>query len=203
MPHPKLQLMTRALDMNIRVYSCILACLTLGFISAGTLWASDINSSIQQAQQQLNIAIQEAEISLQSHQPGSGHTKQHMQQVINVLEGPNGEHFNAKSGNTGDGDGVIRILESTGDHLKSGEGSSDLQQALEQTLMWIHEAIHHATQSVQGKGVMETHKQAGLAVGLLLAAAGQPNSESPITGGLSYAAKRWAGSERVGKTGSR
>lgn len=190
MQHPKLQMRSNAFDRDRRVCAAILACLACALMSVGTLWAGDVNSSIQQAPRELNIAIQEAEVSLQPHEPGSGHTKQHMQQVINVLEGPKGKHFNAKAGNPGSGDGVIIVLESARKHLKSGEGSSDLQQALEQTVMLIQEGIQHARRSVQGKGVQETHRQAGLAAGLLVAAAGRPDGESPVTGGLAYAAKK-------------
>lgn len=196
MPQSFLYRMTRSLfgirgAMAVAGAMCLVVTLTpTGMLWAGEmLWAGDVGSIVQQAQQQLTIAIQQAEASLQPHQPGSGHTKQHMQQVINVLEGRNGKNFNAKVESPGDGEGVTKRLEMTAEEVKGGQGSKNLQQALDQTMALVQEAIQHAKRSVQGADVHETHLQAGLAAGLLVAAAGRPDSESPITGSLAYAAK--------------
>lgn len=190
MPQSFLYRMTRSL-FGIRGAMAVAGamCLVVTLTPAGMLWAGDVGSIVQQAQQQLTIAIQQAEASLQPHQPGSGHTKQHMQQVINVLEGRNGKNFNAKVESPGDGEGVTKRLEMTAEEVKGGQGSKNLQQALDQTMALVQEAIQHAKRSVQGADVHETHLQAGLAAGLLVAAAGRPDSESPITGSLAYAAK--------------
>lgn len=190
MPQSFLYRMTRSL-FGIRGAMAVAGamCLVVTLTPAGMLWAGDVGSIVQQAQQQLTIAIQQAEASLQPHQPGSGHTKQHMQQVINVLEGRNGKNFNAKVESPGDGEGVTKRLEMAAEEVKGDQGSKNLQQALDQTMALVQEAIQHAKRSVQGADVHETHLQAGLAAGLLVAAAGRPDSESPITGSLAYAAK--------------
>ena len=165
-------------------------CLAVALMPAGMSWAEDVGSLVQQAQQQLTIAIQQAEASLQPHQPGSGHTKQHMQQVINVLEGRNGKNYNAKVESPGDGEGVTKRLKMADEKVKGDHGSKDIQQALDQTMSLVQEAIQHAQRSVQGADVDETHRHAGLTAGLLIAAAGRPDSESPITGSLAYLAKQ-------------
>ena len=190
MPQSFLYRMTRSL-FGIRGSMAVAGamCLVVTLTPTGMLWAGDVGSIVQQAQQQLTIAIQQAEASLQPHQPGSGHTKQHMQQVINVLEGRNGKNFNAKVESPGDGEGVTKRLEMAAEEVKGDQGSKNLQQALDQTMALVQEAIQHAKRSVQGADVHETHLQAGLAAGLLVAAAGRPDSESPITGSLAYAAK--------------
>jgi hypothetical protein len=155
-------------------------------MSIETVRAAEVGPTLQQAQSQLAIAIQQAEVSLQPHQPGSGHTKQHMQQMLNVIQGRSGKDFNAKVENPGDGKGLTIYLESAQETLKGQHAPSDVQQALAQTMTLVQEAIHHAKRSVQGSNVQETHTHAGLAAGLLVAAAGREESDSPITGCLGY-----------------
>jgi hypothetical protein len=159
--------------------AAVIAAVLLGTVGVQT--ASGGND-LAHARQELQIAIERAERSLAEHQPGSGHTKLHMQQVLNVLEGREGKHFNAKTENPGDGTGVIK-------HLAAAEGmlAPAAQQAIIHARTFIQEAIEHAHRSVRAGGIEETHHHAALAAGLLQAAAGREGSRSPVTGALAYA----------------
>jgi hypothetical protein len=152
-------------------------------LSSGVAHAA--GTDLTKARHELTVAIERAEQSLGEHQPGSGHTKQHMQQVLNVLEGTEGKHFNAKADTPGDGVGVMAYLMAA-----EGKLSPDGRQALMHARTFLEEAIEHAHRSVRGTSIEETHKHAALAAGLLEAAAGREQSRSPVTGALAYAARQ-------------
>ncbi len=145
------------------------------------------DESLSKARRELAIAVERAEQSLAAHQPGSGHTKQHMQQVLNVLEGENGTYFNGKVGNPGDGVGVMQYMEKAERAAQQTAVSPDVRQAIHHSKTFTEEAARHARRSVEGTSVEETHRHAALAAGLLQAALGRERSRSPVTGTLTYA----------------
>lgn len=151
---------------------------------------------LSKARHELGIAIERAERSLAEHQPGSGHTKQHMQQVLNILEGKGGTDFKEKMENLGDGVGVLHYVTAAEQSLKQDKMDPTIQQALAHTRTFLEEAIDHAKRSIQGSGVQETHKHAALTAGLLVAGHGQEQSDSPVTGTLTYAVKRASATAR-------
>lgn len=180
----------RLFQKKMRALLAIAILLCCGLIPIQAVRAAEVGPILEQAQQQLAMAVQQAEISLQPHQPGSGHTKEHMQQMLNVLEGQTGKDFSRNSENPGDGEGVMKYLELAQENFKAGLASADVRQALEQTIALVQEATQHAKRSLHGANVQETHAQAGLAAGLAAAALGRHDSHSPVTGGLSYVMKK-------------
>ncbi len=147
---------------------------------------------IEQADAQLRIALKQAEQSLAPHQVGSGWTRTHMQQVINVLQGAQGADFNAKAENPGDGHGAMHYLNAAQDARAQDRISPEVTQALSYTMAYLTEATEHAKRSIKGANVAEVHGHALLAAGMLTAALGSAESASPVTGALRYAEKALA-----------
>ncbi|MEW6248123.1 MAG: hypothetical protein AB1555_15625 [Nitrospirota bacterium] len=141
---------------------------------------------IEQAETQLTIALKLAEQSLAPHKVGSGWTRMHMQQVINVLQGEQGPDFKAKVENPGDGHGAVTYLKAAQDALANDQISPEVKEALSHTMAYLEEATEHAKRSIKGANVAEVHGHARLAVGMLMAALGSAESTSPVTGGLRY-----------------
>ncbi len=130
---------------------------------------------LNRAKVRVEEAISIGEASLGPHQPGSGWTKKHMQQVIAILEGD-------KSASDA---GTINTLET----VKAGLGQ-DVTDAVESSVEFLQAAVEHARLSVQAKTIDETHREARLATGLLVAARGNADAKSPVTGGLEFAARQ-------------
>ena len=95
----------------MRALLAIVILLCCGLIPIQEVRAAEVGPLLEQAQQQLAIPVQQAEIALQPHRPGSGHTKEHMQEMVNVLEGQTGKDFRRNSENPGDGEGVMKYLD--------------------------------------------------------------------------------------------
>ncbi len=159
-----------------------------------------VTKQIEQAETQLRIALKHAEQSLAPHKVGSGWTRMHMQQVINVLQGEQGADFNAKVENPGDGHGALNYLKAAQDAREKDQvgaevketlsdtmGYLDVKEALSHTMAYVEEATEHAKRSIKGTNVAEVHGHARLAAGMLVAALGAAESASPVTGGLRHA----------------
>lgn len=162
---------------------------------------SAVQRVMEQAQRGLQDAIRQAEASLGPHQPGSGHTKVHMQRVVNLLEGADSAAYKALPDEPAPDAAVLPDLKSLRKAMDDHRPSPDAIQALDQTIQYVEAAGRHARQSIQGTSVMEVHEQAGLAAGLLVAARGQSQTNSPITGALSYLSRHLP-TAATGKTGS-
>lgn len=171
--------------------------LTALMFSAATWLAAPVQAvagptgakQIEQAETQLTIALKLAEQSLAPHKVGSGWTRMHMQQVINVLQGEQGPDFNAKVENPGDGHGAVTYLRAAQDAFANDQIGAEDKEALSHTLAYLEEAIEHAKRSIKGTNVAEVHGHARLAAGMLVAALGAAESASPVTGTLQYVKK--------------
>jgi hypothetical protein len=165
----------------------------LAFLLAGSFQAFGANRSgegqvsLNKAHSQLEIAIRQAELSLGPHQPGSGWTRMHMQRVLNVVQGVGGPDFNKDVDNPGDGHGLVNYLKEARQALDSSSASPDTIEAIEHALAYIHETAEHARRSLKGTSVSEVHGHARLTAGMLMAARGSRNAQSPVTGALDYA----------------
>lgn len=150
---------------------------------------STARMALQKANAELQIALQAAEKSLGPHTPGSGWTKNHMQIVLNVVEGKEGPDFSDEAQTPGNGQGVLRHLEEAQAALKgaSSPSAAGLLEAIHYTRADLNEAIVQAKASLKGNSMTEIHARAGLAAGLLVAARGVPDTSSPVTGALTYA----------------
>jgi hypothetical protein len=161
----------------------------------GSFSIEEAQGKLKKAEGQLEIAIKQAELSVGPHQPGGGWTKKHMQRLLNVVEGATGADVPEKADNPGDGYGLLRYLKEAQQSLEGG--TPEVKDSIEHALFYINEAVAHAKRSIKGKNAHEAHDQARLAAGLLVAARGNGQSDSPVTGGLDYALRRIeAGSAR-------
>jgi len=143
-------------------------------------------SALQAARGQLEIAIKQAEISLGPHQPGSGWTKAHMQNVLNLIEGKDGQDSSARAESLGDGHGVLRYLDEASGLMKESSPAGPLE-ALSHAVAFLGAASDHARGALRAKTISEVHAQARLAAGMLVAARGVPGTDSPVTGALTLA----------------
>lgn len=148
------------------LFLCLL-CLGVGSAYAAAPGGDVLAKAINQVEQ----AIAQGETSLGAHQPGSGWTKRHMQEVINLIEASNA--VNA---------GILNALK----HIK-GNLNPDAAVGVDAALAYLQAAAEHAHRSVQAKSVDATHAEARLATGLLVAARGVTGATSPVTGALEYA----------------
>ena len=163
-----------------------LACLlgsALPMAQAGDRQATPL-AALSKAKEQLTIALKHAELSLGPHKPGSGWTRIHMQHVLNILEGKDGADYQKKVENPGDGYGVVRYLKDA-NVLVSPD--SEAAQGIEFTFAYIEEAVEHANHALRAPTVKAVHHNAGLVAGMLSAALGRADSESPVTGTLAFA----------------
>ena len=148
---------------------------------------------LNEATIQLNSAIKEAELSLAHHQPGSGWTKQHMQALLNILEGKQGKDFklmNDTSKKEEDGE-VLPLLTKTREELKASKASVEVIQAMEGTITFIEQAVEHARMALRGKSAADIHGHARMAAGMLVAAAGRSSTDSPVTGNLEFVVRHF------------
>ncbi|HEY3197017.1 MAG TPA: hypothetical protein VGJ57_03295 [Nitrospirales bacterium] len=141
-------------------------------------------AALSKAKEQLTIALKHAELSLGPHKPGSGWTRIHMQHVLNILEGKDGADYQKKVENPGDGYGVVRYLKDA-NALVAPDGEA--AQGIEFTFAYLEEAVEHANHALRAPTVKAIHHNAGLVAGMLSAALGRPDSESPVTGTLAFA----------------
>ena len=161
-------------------------CLAVGVVTiaqAADLEATPL-ATLSKAKEQLMLALKHAELSLGPHQPGSGWTRIHMQHVLNILEGKDGADYQKKVENPGDGYGVVRYLK---DANASVTPDGEAAQGIEFTFAYLEEAVEHANHALRAPTVKAIHHNAGLVAGMLSAALGRPESESPVTGTLAFA----------------
>lgn len=125
------------------------------------------DQAVKKARQQVEEAITKGEASLGPHQPGSGWTKNHMRQVLALIEGEGGSS------------GAISLLKQAQAGL-----SQDAAAAVHAALLYLQAATEHAKRAVSAKSIDETHDEATLATGLLVAAQGNAGAKSPITRAL-------------------
>ncbi len=160
----------------------------LGFAASGPAAESRIENariSLEKAKAQIELALKQAELSLAPHQPGSGWTRQHMQRVLNVIEGRSGPDFRETIEDPGDGYGAVWHLRDALDALPGGL-STDAGTALDHALAYLNDAAEHARRSLKGTSVAEVHREAGLVAGMLAAALGREGSSAPAIGALTY-----------------
>lgn len=180
-----------------------LAMLALGWmVSPVVVSAEDVNeqakASLQQAHDQLELAIEQTEKALGPHRKGSGWVRAHMQRVLNVLGGTySPDYFDnfqppstEKVGNPGDGHGVLMYLEEAQEALKAGNAAAAVQEAVGHAITHTSDAMEHAHESVHGTGIKQTHEHAAKVAALLVAAHGKGDADSPVTGTLAYAMKQ-------------
>lgn len=139
-------------------------------LGAGSAWAAG-GDALTAAIAQVEQAIAKGETSLGPHEPGSGWTKRHMQEVVGLIEGSG----DAKAG-------VVGTLKQMQGGLNQDAGA-----AVDAALAYLQAAAEHARRAVQAKSIDETHAEARLATGLLVAARGVTGAKSPVTGALEYA----------------
>ena len=164
----------------------ISACLLFGAVTI--VQAADAQktplAALSKAKEQLTLGLKHAELSLAPHQPGSGWTRLHMQHVLNILEGKDGADYQGKVENPGDGYGVVR-------HLKDANAlvgpDSKAAQGIEFTFAYLDEAIEHANHALRAATMKAIHHNAGLVAGMISAALGRADSDSPVTGTLAFA----------------
>ena len=91
---------------------------------------------------------------------------------------------------------VVGLIEGSGDArsgvvgtLKQMQGglNQEAAAAVDAALAYLQAAAEHARRAVQAKSIDETHAEARLATGLLVAARGVAGAKSPVTGALEYA----------------
>jgi len=151
---------------------------------------------LEQARLGIEAAIRHAEISLGPHQPGSGHTKLHMQRVVNQLEGGKSSAYRALPDDPAQTDhAVLPGLRELRAALGERRPPTEVLQAVQQAILYVEAASRHAQNATVGTSIEEVHKQAGLAAAMLVAARGMEQTESPVTGSLSYATRQLSASQ--------
>lgn len=140
--------------------------------SAESLNDGNLSDDLDGIERGLTAALEQAEASLKPHQPGSGWTKTHMQNVLDVLNGKGVESP------------VQRLAAA---QPEAGRINREAGEALEHALAYVHEAKTHAARAVKGKNAPDIHGHARLVAGMLAAALGRPGATSPVTGALAYA----------------
>ena len=140
-------------------------------------------ASLVKAKEQLRIALKHAELSLGPHK-GSDWTRIHMQHVLNILEGKDGTDYQKKVEDPGDGYGVVRYLK---DANVSVTPDGEAAQGIEFTFAYLEEAVEHANHALRAATMKAIHHNAGLVAGMLSAALGRADSDSPVTGTLAFA----------------
>jgi hypothetical protein len=172
-----------------RITGAVVVILTMcaGAAFAGDQWPPKIVSNVTAGQQQLTLALQQAELALAAQGAANASLPFHLQHVINILEGKKGANYAAaQSPIAGDGFGALNYLQEAYGALKNQPGAGKLQDAIEFALAYAREAEEHALHAIRGRN---PRHNAGLAVGMLSAALGLPEVDSPIRGTLAYAIK--------------
>jgi hypothetical protein len=141
---------------------------------------------LTKVQEQLTLALKHAELSLAPNQAGKGWTRIHMQHVLNILEGKGGADYQAKVENPGDGYGAVNYLKDANALVGT---DSKAAQGIEFTFAYLHEAVEHANEALRADTMKKIQRNAGLVVGMLTAALGRPESETPIVGALAFTLK--------------
>jgi hypothetical protein len=144
-------------------------------------------TALTKAKDQLALALKHAELSLAPHQPGSGWQRVHMQHVLNILEGKDGADYQKKVENPGDGYGALRYLKDANALVRP---DSEAAQGIEFTFAYLTEAVEHANHALRADTIKAIHRNAGLVVGMLSAALGRPEAETPVTGTLGFTLKK-------------
>jgi hypothetical protein len=175
--------------MRNRLLCCVVVWLLSGAatIAGGAESQASPITALTKAKEQLTLALKHAELSLAPHQLGNEWTRVHMQHVLNILEGKDGADYQKKVENPGDGYGALRYLKDANALVKR---DSDAAQGIEFTFAYLNEAVEHANESLRGKTVKTIQHNAGLVAGMISAALGRPESESPITGTLSFTLRK-------------
>ena len=107
-----------------------------------------------------------------------------MQHVLNILEGTDGADYQGKVENPGDGYDVVRYLKDANALVGP---DSPAAQGIEFTFAYLDEAVEHANHVLRAKTTKAIHRNAGMVVGMLSAALGRADSDSPATGTLAFA----------------
>ena len=142
--------------------------------------------ALTKVQEQLTLALKHAELSLTTPQAGKGWTRVHMQHVLNILEGKGGADFQAKVENPGDGYGALHYLKDANALVGA---DSKAAQGIEFTFAYLNEAVEHANDALRADTIKAIQRNAGLVVGMITAALGRPESETPIVGALAFTLK--------------
>jgi hypothetical protein len=141
---------------------------------------------LTKAKDQIMLALKHAELSLASHEAGGRQTRIHLQHVLNILQGKGGADYQKKVENPGDGYGVLQYLKDANALVKP---DSTAAQGIEFTFAYLHEAVEHANHARRADTMKAMYRNAGLVAGMLSAALGRPESETPVTGTLSFTLK--------------
>jgi hypothetical protein len=147
-------------------------------------------AALSKAKEQITLALKHAELSLAPNQPGSASTRLHMQHVLNILEGKNGADYKRKVENPGDGYGVLQYLKDANALVAT---ESHAAQGIEFTFAYLDEAVEHANHALRAATMKAIRHNAGLVGGMLSAALGRADSDSPVTGTLAFALKALGG----------
>jgi hypothetical protein len=142
--------------------------------------------ALTKAQEQLTLALKHAELSLTTHQADKGWTRVHMQHVLNILEGKGGADYQKKVENPGDGYGALHYLRDANALVTP---DSKAAQGIEFTFAYLNEAVEHANDALRADTMKAIQRNAGLVVGMITAALGRSDSETPIVGSLAYTLK--------------
>ena len=147
--------------------------------------------ALTKVQEQLMLALKHAELSLTTHQADKGQadkgwTRVHMQHVLNILEGKGGADYQKKVENPGDGYGALHYLKDANALVGP---DSKAAQGIEFTFAYLNEAVEHANDALRADTMKAIQRNAGLVVGMITAALGRPDSETPIVGALAFTLK--------------
>jgi hypothetical protein len=141
--------------------------------------------ALTKVQEQLALALKHAELSLTT-QADKGWTRVHMQHVLNILEGKGGAYYQKKVENPGDGYGALQYLKDANALVAP---DSKAAQGIEFTFAYLNEAVEHANHALRADTTKTMERNAGLVVGMITAALGRADSETPIVGTLAYTLK--------------
>ena len=141
--------------------------------------------ALTKVQEQLTLALKHAELSL-TRQADKGWTQVHMQHVLNILEGKGGADYQKKVENPGDGYGALQYLKDANALVAP---DSKAAQGIEFTFAYLNEAVEHANDALRADTMKAIQRNAGLVVGMITAALGRSDSETPIVGTLAYTLK--------------
>jgi hypothetical protein len=142
--------------------------------------------ALTKVQEQLALALKHAELSMTTGQADKGWTRLHMQHVLNILEGKSGADYQKKVENPGDGYGALQYLKDANALVTPDTKAA---QGIEFTFAYLNEAVEHANHALRADTTKTMERNAGLVVGMITAALGRSDSETPIMGTLAYTLK--------------